>query len=45
MSARGRSNQRQSPLKFEGDFDFESSNAKFDKDEIEKELKKLTIGE
>lgn len=41
---RGRGNLRQ-PLKFEGDFDFESSNAKFDKDEIEKELKKLTISE
>lgn len=37
---------RESPLKFEGDFDFESSNAKFDKENIEKELKKkLTISE
>ncbi len=31
------------PIKFDGDFDFESANAKFDKDELEKELKKLTI--
>jgi len=32
-------------LRFEGEFDFESSNAQFDKDQIEKELKdKLTIG-
>ena len=36
--------KRESPLKFEGDFDFETSNAQFDKEEIEKELKKLTIG-
>ena len=35
---------RNEPLKFEGDFDFESSNAKFDKENIEKELKtKLVI--
>lgn len=26
------------PVKFEGEFDFESSNAKFNKDEIEEEL-------
>ena len=43
-AGRGRGNSRQTPLKFEGDFDFEGSNAKFDKEEIEKELKKLTIG-
>jgi len=36
---------RESPLKFEGEFDFESANAQFDKEKIEKELKKLTIGE
>ena len=37
---------RESPLKFEGDFDFETENAKFDKENIEKELKKkLTISE
>lgn len=34
------------PLKFDSDFDFETSNAKFDKEEIEKELKKkLTISD
>ncbi|CAH1780116.1 unnamed protein product [Owenia fusiformis] len=34
------------PLKFDGEFDFESANAKFDKEEIEKELKKkLTISD
>lgn len=33
------------PIKFEGEFDFESSNAQFDKEEIERELKqKLTLG-
>ena len=26
------------PVKFEGEFDFESSNAKFNKEEIEEEL-------
>jgi protein LSM14 len=32
-------------LKFDRDFDFESANAQFDKDQIEKELKeKLVIG-
>ena len=32
------------PLTFDSDFDFESSNAQFDKEDIEKELKlKLTI--
>lgn len=36
---------RESPLKFEGEFDFETANAQFDKEKIEKELKKLTIGE
>ncbi|OWF50861.1 protein LSM14 homolog B-A-like isoform X2 [Mizuhopecten yessoensis] len=36
----------ESPLKFEGEFDFESSNAQFDKEEIERELKqKLTISD
>lgn len=47
-SSRGRyqSNRKvESPLKFEGEFDFEEANAQFDKDEIERELKeKLTIG-
>jgi len=36
---------RREPLKFDGEFDFETANAQFDKDKIEKELKKLTIGE
>ena len=32
------------PLKFDSDYDFESANAQFDKDQIEKELRqKLTI--
>lgn len=32
------------PVKFEGEFDFESSNAKFNKEEIEEELQqKLRI--
>ena len=31
------------PLKFEEDFDFESSNAKFDKENIIEDLKKLNI--
>ncbi|XP_076470907.1 protein LSM14 homolog B-like isoform X2 [Babylonia areolata] len=48
QNMRSRGSWRQSsapPLKFEGEFDFESSNAQFDKEEIEKELKqKLTIG-
>nr|KAG5712639.1 hypothetical protein BaRGS_029694 [Batillaria attramentaria] len=44
MRGRGSWRQNAEPLKFEGDFDFESSNAQFDKEEIEKELKqKLTI--
>lgn len=34
---------RREPLKFEGEFDFETANAQFDKEKIEKELKKLTI--
>ena len=33
------------PLKFDGEFDFETANAQFDKDKIEKEIKKLTIGD
>ena len=38
-----RPNSRE-PLKFDKDFDFESSNAQFDKEEIERELKqKLTL--
>lgn len=42
---RGGQNKPREPLKFEGDFDFESSNAQFDKENIEKELKtKLVIG-
>ena len=46
QSARGRGSGRShEPLKFDGDYDFESANAQFDKDEIERELKeKLTIG-
>lgn len=45
-SGRGRGQGRQEPIKFEGEFDFESSNAQFDKEEIERELKqKLTLGD
>ncbi|XP_052818980.1 protein LSM14 homolog A-like isoform X2 [Mya arenaria] len=45
-SARGRNPQSREPIKFEGEFDFESSNAQFDKEEIERELKqKLTLGD
>ena len=37
--------QQNSTLRFDGEFDFETSNAQFDKVQIEKELKeKLTIG-
>ena len=37
---------RSAPLRFDGEFDFESANAQFDKDQIEKELKeKLIISE
>ena len=44
QSARGRGGHRES-LKFEGEFDFDASNAQFDKEEIERELKqKLTLG-
>ena len=40
----GRGGHKDSLLKIEGDFDFEASNAKFNKDDIEEELKKkLTI--
>ena len=42
---RGGANRGREPLRFDGDFDFESSNAQFDKDNIEKELKKLSISE
>lgn len=36
---------RSGSLKFESEFDFESANAQFDKENIEKELKeKLTLG-
>ena len=36
----------QTPLKFENDFDFESENAKFNREQIEKEFKeKLSISE
>ncbi|XP_060595713.1 protein LSM14 homolog A-like isoform X2 [Ruditapes philippinarum] len=47
QSVRGRGSGRpHEPIKFEGEFDFESSNAQFDKEEIERELKqKLTLGE
>ncbi|KAL3859932.1 hypothetical protein ACJMK2_010112 [Sinanodonta woodiana] len=49
-SARGRPNSSRPPqestLKFEGEFDFESANAQFDKEELERELRrKLTIDE
>jgi hypothetical protein len=45
MRGRGSWRQQGEPLKFESDFDFDASNAQFDKEEIEKELKqKLTIG-
>ena len=46
QSARGRSSGRShEPLKFDEEYDFESANAQFDKDEIERELKeKLTLG-
>jgi len=34
------------PLKFDGEFDFESANAQFNKDDIEQELKeKLSVSE
>jgi len=37
--------QQGSALRFDGEFDFETSNAQFDKVQIEKELKeKLTLG-
>lgn len=36
-------NQQKTPLKFDTEFDFEVENAKFDKTEIEEELKKLVI--
>ena len=37
---------KETPLKFENDFDFESENAKFNKEQIEKEFKeKLSISE
>lgn len=48
QSSRGRGGQGRArePLKFEGDYDFESANAQFDKDEIERELKeKLTLSD
>lgn len=46
QSARGRgAGHSRDSLKFDGEFDFESSNAQFDKEEIERELKqKLTLG-
>jgi len=45
-SARGSGGRQQSStLRFDGEFDFETSNAQFDKVQIEKELKeKLTLG-
>lgn len=43
--SRGGGSRGDSGLHFDGEFDFESSNAQFDKEQIEKELKeKLTIG-
>ncbi|KAL8608349.1 hypothetical protein ACOMHN_002582 [Nucella lapillus] len=47
QNSRGRGSWRQTsePIKFDSEFDFETANAQFDKEEIEKELKqKLTIG-
>lgn len=42
---RGRGGRQGESLKFEEEFDFESANAQFDKEEIERELKeKLVIG-
>lgn len=42
----GRGSRQGAPIKFEGDFDFESSNARFKKEEIEEELhNKLNISE
>ena len=38
----GRSSE---PLKFDTDFDFETSNAQFEKEAIEKELKNLSLSE
>ena len=41
-----RGSGKDTPLKFENDFDFESENAKFNKEQIEKEFKeKLSISE
>jgi len=37
--------QQKTPLKFDTEFDFEVENAKFDKTEIEEELKKLVISD
>lgn len=43
---RGRGGRQGESLKFEEEFDFESANAQFDKEEIERELKeKLVIGD
>ena len=42
---RGRGGRHGEALKFDEEFDFESANAQFDKEEIERELKeKLVIG-
>ncbi|XP_064639989.1 protein LSM14 homolog car-1-like isoform X2 [Lineus longissimus] len=41
----GLDRRQKEPLKFETEFDFEESNAKFDKEELEKELKKLTLND
>jgi len=42
----GRPQGDSSQLRFDNEFDFETSNAQFDKEQIEKELKeKLTISE
>jgi len=41
----GGGRQQNSTLRFDGEFDFETSNAQFDKVQIEKELKeKLALG-
>ena len=45
-NARGhgqRGGRSMEPLKFDTEFDFEASNAEFAKDDIEKELKNLTL--
>lgn len=40
---RGGAGQRGQPLKFDSEFDFESANGKFSKDELEREIEKLKL--